>query len=121
MGKNEKNQITLRGPKRTKPISEGGYLYANDKARKKYFRYLNRGLQIGLLIAYLIPITILTSYFNYKFNSSHYENARLNLAAVAKSQRNTISLYMQKRIVNIFNLKFYGNPSRRHAQQGRDD
>ncbi len=91
-------------PKTTIPIADGGYIYADAKARKRYFRRLKRVLQIGLLIAYLIPITILTLYFNYKFDNSLRESARLHLAAVAESQRNTISLYMQKRIVNIFNL-----------------
>jgi two-component system, NtrC family, sensor kinase len=91
-------------PSKTKSISDGGYIYADDTARKKYFRRLKRVLQIGLLIAYLIPITILTVYFSYKFNTSVRESAGLHLAAVAESQRNTIALYMQKRIVNIFNL-----------------
>lgn len=90
--------------KKAKSISDGGYIYADDTARKKYYRHLKRVLQIGLLIAYLIPITILTVYFSYKFNTSVRESAGLHLAAVAESQRNTIALYMQKRIVNIFNL-----------------
>ena len=85
-------------------IADGGYIYADDSARRKHFRRLRRVLQIGLLIAYLIPITILTVYFNYKFNTSVRESAILHLAAVAESQRNTIALFMQKRIVNIFNL-----------------
>jgi two-component system NtrC family sensor kinase len=92
------------GGRKPGSISDGGYIYADETARKKYFRRLKRGLQIGLLIAYLIPITILTSYFTYKFNMSIRESAGLHLAAVAESQRNTIALYMQKRIVNLFNL-----------------
>jgi len=85
-------------------LADGEYLYADDAARKKYFRRLKRGLQIGLLIAYLIPITILTLYFTHRFNVSVRESASLHLAAIAESQRNTIALYMQKRIVGVFSL-----------------
>jgi two-component system, NtrC family, sensor kinase len=88
----------------SKSIADGGYILADAEARTKYFRRLKRTLQIGLLIAYLIPITIITLYFNHKFSTSVHESASLHLAAVAESQRNTIALYMQKRIVNIFNL-----------------
>lgn len=71
---------------------------------QRYFRRLKHGLQIGFLIAYLIPITLLTVYFDYKFNTNVRESSKLHLAAVAESQRNTVDLFMQKRIVNIFNL-----------------
>ncbi|MBR9980801.1 MAG: histidine kinase [Desulfatitalea sp.] len=91
-------------PSASKSIAGGGYIYADETARKKYFRYLKRALKVGLLLAYLIPITILTVYFDYKFNTSIRESASLHLAAVTESQRNTIALYMQKRIINIFNL-----------------
>lgn len=79
-------------------------MFADPANRKRYYGRLKRILQVGLLIAYLIPITLLTIYFNYKFNESVRASAGLRLAAVAESQRNTIALYLQKRIVNLFNL-----------------
>jgi two-component system, NtrC family, sensor kinase len=101
--------------------SESGYIFADDSSRRKYFKRLKHVLQIGLLIAYLIPITILTIYFSYKFNASVRESASLHLAAVAESQRNTIALYMQKRIVNIFNLFHPKEFSVTPAQEEMDD
>ncbi len=117
----EKRSGASTHPKAPKSIADGGYIYADGKSRKKYFRYLNRVLQIGLLIAYLIPITILTLYFNHKFNASLHESARLHLAAVAESQRNTISLYMQKRIVSIFSLFYEKDFSVTPSQEEMDN
>ncbi|MCJ8500161.1 sensor histidine kinase [Desulfatitalea alkaliphila] len=91
-------------PSPSPSMAEGGYIYADDSVRKKYYRRLKRALTIGILLAYLIPITILTLYFNHKFSESVRESASLHLAAVTENQRNSIALYMQKRIVNVFNL-----------------
>ena len=104
----------------TRSIADGGYIYADETARRKYYRRLKRVLQIGLLIAYLIPISILTVYFNYKFNVSVHESASLHLAAIAESQRNTIALYMQKRMVNLFNL-FHAKDFNLHPVQDEMD
>jgi two-component system, NtrC family, sensor kinase len=71
---------------------------------RNYHRRLKHTILICLLITYLIPVGILTFYFNYKFNSSMRESSNLQLAAMAESQRNTIDLFIQKRIVNVFNL-----------------
>ncbi|RJP47841.1 MAG: histidine kinase [Desulfobacteraceae bacterium] len=71
---------------------------------ENYHRRLKQRLFVGLLIAYLIPITLLTIYFNYKFDANVRESSKLQLAAAVDSQRNTIDLFMQKRIVNLFNL-----------------
>jgi two-component system, NtrC family, sensor kinase len=89
-----------------KPPSPGPPTQAltRKEVSQRYFRRLKHGLQIGFLIAYLVPITLLTIYFDYKFNTNVRESSKLHLAAVAESQRNTVDLFMQKRIVNIFNL-----------------
>ena len=71
---------------------------------KNYYRWLKHGILICLFLTYLIPVAILTSYFNYKFNQSMRESSKLQLFAVAESQKNTIDLFMQKKIVNVFNL-----------------
>lgn len=85
-------------------ISRDGYIFSDDVDRQNYFEKLRRVLQIGLVISYLIPITILTFYFDAKFSTTVRESTSMHLAAVAESQRNTIDLFMQKLIVNIFNL-----------------
>ena len=61
-------------------------------------------LQMGFLIAYLIPISILILYFDGQFSSTIRESSKMQLAAVTESQRNSIDLFMQQLIVNIFNL-----------------
>lgn len=74
------------------------------ETEKRYLRRLKHGLQIGLLLAYLIPIALLLVFFDSRFNLTIRESSKLHLAAVAEGQRNTIDLFLQKRIVNIFNI-----------------
>jgi two-component system, NtrC family, sensor kinase len=120
MASSEKAVVPPGQSAAAKSIADGGYIFADVLSREKYFRRLKRALQIGLLLAYLIPITILTLYFNYKFSESVRESASLQLAAVTESQRNTIALFMQKRIVNIFNL-FHSNEFNVHPVQDEMD
>lgn len=77
---------------------------AHQGPGRNYHRRMKHRLFIGMLIAYLIPITLLTIYFNYKFDTNIRESSKLQLTAVADSQRNTVDLFMQKKIVNVFNL-----------------
>lgn len=71
---------------------------------KEYFRKLRRFLKIGLIIAFITPIAILSIYFHIQFSLSLKESSKLNLTALAKSKRSTIELFLQERVVNIFNL-----------------
>ncbi len=71
---------------------------------RNYYRWLKHGILICLFITYLIPISILSTYFSYKFDQSMRESSKLQMVAVAESQKNTIDLFMQKKIVNVFNL-----------------
>jgi two-component system, NtrC family, sensor kinase len=101
------SDVTISGPgSRAAPKSASDKTVdsAQPDASKRYFRRLKHGLQIGLLLAYLIPIAILIVFFDSRFNVTVRESSKLHLAAVAESQRNTIDLFLQKRIVNIFNL-----------------
>ena len=78
--------------------------HTDPKPDRNYHRRLKHALFVGLLFAYLIPITLLTIYYNYEFNANVHESSKVQLSAVADSRRNTIDLFMQKRIVNVFNL-----------------
>ncbi len=71
---------------------------------KEYYRRLNRFLKIGLLTAFLVPLGILSLYFHLQFNYTIRESSKLHLSTLAESQRNTIDLFLQERVVNIFNL-----------------
>ena len=69
-----------------------------------YFRQLERRFQLGLLLSFLIPFASLSAYFHYQFHVTLRETGKLNLAAIAESQRNTVDLFIQERLVNIFSL-----------------
>jgi two-component system NtrC family sensor kinase len=58
----------------------------------------------GLFIGFMIPHVVLSAYFHVQFNSTLKKSGKLNLAAIADSQKNTIDLFLQERVVNLFNL-----------------
>jgi two-component system NtrC family sensor kinase len=98
--------VSIGTSRRTKP---GGSEADQGKAgshpaTKEYYRRLSRFLKIGLLTAFLVPLGILSLYFHVQFNYTIKESSKLHLSTLAESQRNTIDLFLQERVVNIFNL-----------------
>ncbi len=71
---------------------------------RSYFHLLERRFQAGLLLAFIIPFASLSAYFHFQFHVTLKETGKLNLAAIAESQRNTVDLFLQERLVNIFAL-----------------
>jgi len=71
---------------------------------RSYFHLLERRFQVGLLLAFIIPFASLSAYFHFQFHVTLKETGKLNLAAIAESQRNTVDLFIQERLVNIFAL-----------------
>lgn len=71
---------------------------------REYFRRIRRLIQVGLLLSYLVPIIILSLYFHLQFNFTLKESGKQHLINLAESQRNTVDLFLQERVVNIFNL-----------------
>ena len=71
---------------------------------KAYYRRLERRFITGLLFAFLSPLALLSAYFHYQFHVTLKETGKLNLAAIAESQRNTVDLFLQERLVNLFAL-----------------
>jgi two-component system NtrC family sensor kinase len=69
---------------------------------KAYFRQLKLRLRIGFLIAFVLPLVALSVYFHFQFTFTLKESAKLNIMAVSESQRNTVDLFLQERVVNIF-------------------
>ena len=74
--------------------------------RKEYFNKLRIRLAVGLLAAFMLPYAAFFAYFQIQFNSTLKNTGRLNLEALSNSQKNTIDLFLQERVVNIFTL-FY--------------
>ncbi|MBT7086115.1 MAG: histidine kinase [Desulfobacterales bacterium] len=75
---------------------------------RKYFKQLRMRLIIGLLAGFMLPHIVLSAYFHFQFTSTLKKSGKLNLAALSESQRNTIDLFLQERVVNLFSL-FRGN------------
>lgn len=67
-----------------------------------YFRKLKYWLRIGVLVAFVIPFAALSVYFHFQFTSTMKESAKLNLVAISESQRNTVDLFLQERVLDIF-------------------
>jgi two-component system NtrC family sensor kinase len=71
---------------------------------KAYFRQLRLRLRIGLLGAFIVPLAALSLYFHFQFQITLIATAKMNLITISESQRNTIDLFLQERVVNIFSL-----------------
>jgi two-component system NtrC family sensor kinase len=74
----------------------------NISGTKDYFKKLEIRFKASLLMIFLVPMALLSLYFHFQFTYSLKESARLNLAAISESQRNTVDLFLQERVVNIF-------------------
>jgi two-component system NtrC family sensor kinase len=73
-----------------------------DSSSTVYFKKLGIRFKTGLLLAFLLPMAALSAYFHFQFTFTLKESAKLNLAAISESQRNTVDLFLQERIINIF-------------------
>jgi two-component system NtrC family sensor kinase len=71
---------------------------------RAYFKQLRLRFRIGLLVAFMLPLAALSAYFHFQFNFTLKETAKLNLMVISESQRNTVDLFLQERVVNIFSL-----------------
>jgi two-component system NtrC family sensor kinase len=90
---------------RTKDIQASPVLHGATAGNlRSYFRQLEYRFQVGLLLAFLIPFALLSAYFHFQFHFTLKETGKLNLAAIAESQRNTVDLFLQERLINIFSL-----------------
>src|SRR6056297_4294451 len=73
-----------------------------------YFKPLKKPLFVSLTLAFIIPLIILSGYFHFQFNATLKKSGKLHVVSLAESLRNTIDLFLQERVVNIFNL-FHGS------------
>ena len=84
---------------------------------RKYFRQMKYRLIVGLMTIFILPHALFSIYFHMQFTSSLKKADILNLAALSESQRNTIDLFLQERVVNLFTLfhsrEFSVHPSSR--------
>lgn len=71
---------------------------------REYFKRLRHRLLIAISVAFIVPLAVLFLYFHIQFNLTLKKGGQLHLQSLAESQRNTIDLFLQERVVNIFSL-----------------
>ena len=79
-----------------KPVKEPGEQQAVETG--EYYRRLKSRLRVAFLIAFLVPLAILSIYFHLQFNLNLKESGKVHLTILAESQRNTI----EKQFYNAF-------------------
>ena len=84
--------------------SVGNEQPSGSRDTRIYYRRLKRRIQIALLIAFLVPLILLSIYFHIQFDFTLKKSSKQHLVNLAQSQRNTIDLFLEERVVNIFNL-----------------
>ncbi len=83
---------------------ENSNLSDERKNIRKYFKQLRVRLLAGLIGVFILPHALFTFYFHIQFTWGLKESGKLNLVALSESQGNTIDLFLQERVVNLFNL-----------------
>ena len=81
---------------------------AQAENRETHFKKLKLRLAVGLLTAFMLPYAAFFAYFQYQFSTTLKNTGKLNLEALSNSQKNTVDLFLQERLVNIFSL-FHGS------------
>ena len=69
------------------------------KLKRLYIR-----IAAAALIGIVLPLTAMTVYFHFKINATIKESSKLVLAAFSQSLGNTIDLFLEERILNLFSL-----------------
>ncbi|RQD60254.1 MAG: GHKL domain-containing protein [Desulfonatronovibrio sp. MSAO_Bac4] len=120
MSKNENRLNNLSQRILGNGLSGRGALRPVNESVEDYHRRLRRGILVCLLLTYIVPIIALSFYFHNKFNSNMRESSKQQLMAIAEAQKNTIDLFMQKRVVNVFNLFHMEDFSLKPTQEKMD-
>ena len=68
------------------------------------YERLRKKTLIRLLVIYVLPLVLLSIYFHFQFTITLTESSKFHLKSIAESQRNTIDLFLQERVVNLKNL-----------------
>jgi len=83
---------------------EGTVAAPGGSLEDRYFKKMRIRLIAGLIAIFIVPHALFTLYFHIQFTDSLTKTDKLNLAALSESQGNTIDLFLQERVVNLFNL-----------------
>ncbi len=88
----------------------------SDDETTLYFARLKKRLLVIMILAFLTPLVLLSAYFHLQFNKTLKQSGKMHLLSLAQSQRNTIDLFLQERVVNVFNL-YHGSGFTIHPDQ----
>lgn len=94
---------TQRESYRTQP-KELGVAPIQPGQNGRFFRQLRYRLTIGFLLAFALPYGALAVFFHFQFNHVLNETGKLHLVSLSESQRNTVDLFLQERVINLFSL-----------------
>ena len=88
----------------TAPPGAGDTTRPMDGTPPYDFSRLRRRVLAAMVVAFLAPLALLSIYFHMQFNLTMKQSGKQQLLSLAESQRNTIDLFLQERVVNVFNL-----------------
>lgn len=80
----------------------------HKERRDDYFKRLKLKLAVGLLTAFMLPYAAFFIYFQVQFSTTLKNTGKLNLEALSNSQKSTLDLFLQERVVTLFSL-FHGS------------
>lgn len=99
------------------PMTKAEIVEHYDRLRKK--------MLIQRMVLYVVPLILLSVYFHLQFTITLTESSKSHLKSIAESQRNTIDLFLQERVVNLKNLfespEFFIPPSEEAMQNYLDN
>jgi two-component system NtrC family sensor kinase len=74
-----------------------------DKREKRY-RELHWKHFLRLFITYVVPLIILSFYFQFQYKSLFDESRSLHMKSIAENLSNTLDLFLRERVVNLINI-----------------
>jgi two-component system NtrC family sensor kinase len=89
--------MAVNEPKKQESLSERHY---KEVFRKQVFR---------LMLMYVVPLIVLTFFFQLQYRSMVNESNKLHLELVAENQANMFDLYLKERVLNL--ASFFNNQS----------
>jgi len=99
------SQIDPSSSQQSEYIANHNHTDATDQ----FYKNLRFKLTVGLLVAFAIPYGTLAIFFHFQFNQVLNETGKLHLVSLSESQRNTVDLFLQERVINLFSL--FHNPN----------
>ncbi len=88
----------------TKHKVEKRYDETGKKSKAKFYRELYWKHFLRLFITYVVPLLVLTFYFQFQYKSLIDESRSLHMKSIAENLSNTLDLFLRERVVNLINI-----------------